>query len=91
VLLQLATEHQDQWGIYHHSGQPFVSWYEFAKKIVEQGVKGGLLTKAPVIKPCVSDEFPVKGKRQKNSRLFNKNLTKLLGILNCNWKDLVGI
>jgi len=25
ILLQLATEHQDQWGIYHYSGQPFVS------------------------------------------------------------------
>lgn len=76
VLLQLATEHQDQWGIYHYSGQPFVSWYEFAKKIVEQGVKEGLLTKAPVIKPCGSAEFPVKAERPKNSRLSQAKLKK---------------
>ena len=69
VLLQLATGHEEQWGVYHYSGQPFVSWYEFAKQIVEQGVEDGVLSKAPAIKPCGSDEFPVKAKRPKNSRL----------------------
>ena len=89
VLLQLATEHQDQWGIYHYSGQPFVSWYEFAKKIVEQGVKDGLLTKAPVIKPCGSDEFPVKAKRPQNSTLFNASIKNRMYMLDCDWQRLL--
>ena len=91
VLLQLTTGHKDQWGTYHYSDQPFVSWFEFAKKIVEKGVKGGVLSKAPVIKPCGSDEFPVKAKRPKNSRLSNDNLARLLGISACNWGEKISL
>ena len=85
VLLSLATEHKERWGVYHYSGQPFVSWYEFAKKIVEQGVHDGVLSKAPVIKPCGSDGFPVKAERPKNSRLSEENLRKIYRESSCNW------
>ena len=86
VLLQLGTEQKEYWGIYHYSGQPFVSWYEFANKIVEQGLKNGVLNKLPAIKPCGSDEFPVKAKRQKNSRLDNRKLIERIRLPTCNWK-----
>ena len=85
ILLSLATENKERWGIYHYAGQPFVSWYEFAKKIVEQGVDDGLLSKAPVIKPCGSDEFPVKAKRPKNSRLAQEKILKMYGQSSCDW------
>ena len=35
VFLKPPTEHKEQWGIYHYSGKPYVSWFEFDKKIVE--------------------------------------------------------
>ena len=85
VLLQLATEHKEHWGIYHFSGQPFVTWYEFAKKIVEQGLKGGVLTKSPAIKPCGSDEFPAKALRPRNSRLSQENTRKISSQPYCDW------
>lgn len=86
VLLQLATEHKEHWGVYHYSGQPFVSWYEFAKKIVKHGEDDGVLSKAPVVKPCGSDEFPVKAKRPKNSRLFQEKLKNIYRYSSCDWK-----
>jgi len=89
ILLQLATEHKEHWGIYHFSGQPFVSWYEFAKNIVEQGNKDGVLIKAPVIKPCGSDEFLVKAERPKSSRLSNENLARCFGVPICSWQDFL--
>ena len=85
VLLGLATEHKEHWGIYHYSGQPFVSWYEFAKKIVEKSVQDGVLSKAPVIKPCGSDEFPVKAERPKNSKLAQEKLVKMYSQSSCDW------
>jgi len=88
VLLQLATEHKEHWGVYHYSGQPFVSWYEFAKKIVEQGVKEGVLSKTPLINPCGSDEYQVKAKRPKNSRLLNYRLVEFFGFLPCEWEKI---
>lgn len=87
VLLQLATEHKEHWGVYHYSGQPFVSWYEFAKKILEQSVKNGVLTKAPVVNPCGSDEFPIKAKRPKNSRLSCEKIYGLCDHLPCSWSS----
>ena len=85
VLLKLATEHKEHWGIYHYSGQPFMSWYAFAKKIIEQAVKDGLLIKAPEIMPCSSDEFPVNAKRPKNSQLSSKKIASSFGLSVCDW------
>jgi len=89
VLLQLATEHKERWGVYHYAGQPFVSWYEFAKKIVEQGVEDGVLSKAPFLKPCGSDEFPFKAKRPQNSTLLNSSLKNRMYVLDCDWQRLL--
>ena len=89
VLLKLATEHKEHWGIYHYSGQPFMSWYAFAKKIIEQAVKDGLLIKAPEIMPCSSDEFPVNAKRPKNSQLSSKKIASSFGLSVCDWTQSV--
>jgi len=89
VLLQLATEHKEHWGFYHYAGQPFVSWYEFAKKIVKQGVEDGVLSKAPFLKPCGSDEFPFKAKRPQNSTLLNSSLKNRMYVLDCDWQRLL--
>jgi len=89
VLLQLSTAHKEQWGIYHYSGMPHVSWVEFARKIVEQAVKHSKLDKAPDIKSCGSIEFTVKAKRPSNSRLSSKKLEKIFRESACDWKSLV--
>jgi len=85
VLLRLATEHLERWDVYHYTGQPFVTWYEFAKKILEQGIKKGVITEVPVIKPCVSDGFPFKAKRPLNSRLSQEKLKSFFIYSSCDW------
>ena len=85
VLLQFAIANTDQWGTYHYTGQPFVSWYEFANKIIEQGLRGEVLTKVPNVIPCGSDEFPVKADRPHNSKLSQEKLKKLFNRSACDW------
>ena len=89
VLLKMANDDKEQWGLYHYAGQPFVSWFEFAKKIVEQGVKSGLLTKAPEIKPCGSEKFFLNAKRPANSKL--KSNSEYLDSISsqCNWASFI--
>ena len=89
VLLQLATEHKEHWGIYHYSGQPYVSWYEFAKRIVEQGIDDGVLSKAPIINPCGSNEFPVKAKRPRNSIISTALVASNFKLHPCDWKKFI--
>jgi dTDP-4-dehydrorhamnose reductase len=87
VLLKLTVGHKEQWGIYHYSGQPFVSWFEFAKSILQQNIDGGADSKAPEIKPCKSDEFFFKAKRPKNSRLSQQKLERVYGQVPCDWHE----
>lgn len=85
VLLQFSTGHEGRWGIYHYSGQPFVSWYDFAKKIIEHGVERGTILKAPVIIPCSSEAFPTKAQRPQNSKLSNEKIKKSFSHHTCDW------
>ena len=80
VLLKLATEHKEHWGIYHYSGQPFMSWYDFAKIVLEYGFRNKLITNAPKIIPCSSYNFLGKAKRPSNSRLSRKKIESFFKI-----------
>ena len=77
VLLQLANKHKEQWGIYHYSGQPYVSWYEFSKYII-----GNYSTKKIIIKSKATEE---KTNRPKNSKLSSSKIEKIYSIKSCKW------
>jgi dTDP-4-dehydrorhamnose reductase len=65
-------------GIYHYSGQPDVSWADFAREIFRQARK-------PVeVFDVASDSFPTVAKRPKNSRLDCSALQRL-GIERPDW------
>jgi dTDP-4-dehydrorhamnose reductase len=60
-----------KFGTYHIVGSGEVSWYDYAKKIVETAKKLGVSTKltAQAIKPITSKEYPLPAVRPLNSRL----------------------
>lgn len=65
------------WGLYHFSGSPFVSWYEFAQAIFIADGK-----RAPKLNRVTSDKFITKASRPKNSCLQNN-----LNLSNNLWKE----
>ena len=87
VLLKLAIQHNDQWGIYHFAGQPFSSWYEFAQVILDEAIERNILSKSVILTDCISGEFPTKAKRPKSSRLNSARITKKIGIMNKRWNE----
>ena len=91
VLLRLTTEHKEQWGIYHYSGQPFVSWYEYAKYIIEQKCEKKLDGDEIQIKPCRSREYETKVIRPQNSKINSTKINELLCQIKSNWRDEVKI
>ena len=58
----------EKYGIYHVRNEGFISWYEFAKMIME---KAGLPCK---VLPVPSSEYPTPAKRPLNSRLDGSKL-----------------
>jgi dTDP-4-dehydrorhamnose reductase len=91
VLLRLIKHRfnagQVAGGVYHFAGTPHVSWFDFSNNIFKQATKLGIVTQAPKIHGIPSSAYPTPAPRPGNSRLSNGKLEKLLGDLDCDWKN----
>jgi dTDP-4-dehydrorhamnose reductase len=68
-------------GIYHYSGQPNVSWCQFANAIFEQMDSKTIASSIPTL------EYPTPAKRPLNSRLDCAHLQNIYGIARPFWRD----
>lgn len=75
-----------QFGIYHYSGMPYVSWFEFAQKIFQAAHNQGILH-IPQLEAITSEEYPTQAKRPKNSRLNLEKINNAFGIEACDWQQ----
>jgi dTDP-4-dehydrorhamnose reductase len=80
IAEQLA-EKPNKSGIYHYSGQPEVSWCQFANTIFE---KAGRLT---IANPISTSDFPTLAKRPSNSRLDCSSIKDVYGIPRPLWRE----
>ncbi|HFD7561531.1 TPA: dTDP-4-dehydrorhamnose reductase [Providencia rettgeri] len=74
-------------GIYHFSGYPNVSWYDFAKAIFIEAKKQHLILNIPNLNKIKTIEYPLPASRPKNSRLNCEKIKDTFGILPSNWKN----
>jgi len=86
ILIFLSEDKFNNWGVFHFSGAPSVSWFEFAQEIYKISFDQGLIRKVPKITKCKSEDYKSTAKRPKNSRLENILINKVFGIGPCNWK-----
>lgn len=77
----IETEH---YGAYHATNEGICSWYEFAKEIFQEANM-----KEVTVTPVSSEEFPVKAKRPKNSRMSKEKLVQNGFSLLPSWQDAV--
>lgn len=77
---------QPVWGVYHFSGMPYVSWYEFAAKIFQLAETKGVLAKQPKIFSIPTSAYPTSAKRPVNSRLDCSKIENQFGIKPSDWK-----
>lgn len=68
-------------GTYHFSGQPDVSWADFAIEIFEQAKK------ATIVKPITSENYPTLATRPLHSRLDCSATEQIFGIKRPSWKN----
>lgn len=86
ITNKLDTFSSSDWGIYHYSGAPYVSWYEFAETIFQEAKTQNQLMQCPELVAIESRKYPSKAKRPLNSRLDNEKLNKRFGIQPCDWR-----
>lgn len=75
-----------EYGIYHYSGLPHVSWYEFADAIFDSAITQSVLTKKPKLTCIATEQYPTPAKRPSNSRLNTKKISDAYSVAASNWK-----
>ncbi|WP_256384177.1 dTDP-4-dehydrorhamnose reductase [Photobacterium toruni] len=95
ALIQIAktitdsknTFNTENYGIYHFSGMPYVSWCEFAQVIFDKAVEQKVLVKSPDIKGIKTEEYPTPAKRPANSKLNTQKITTVFNISASDWQS----
>lgn len=75
------------WGIYHFSGMPYVSWFEFTDAILLAARQQGYTGPLAKLMPVNSDAFVRPAKRPANSRLDCQKIRETFGIEPSDWRS----
>lgn len=73
------------YGIYHFSGLPHVSWSQFAQTIFNKAVEQKVLIKSPIVEGIKTEEYPTLAKRPDNSKLDTQRIAQTFGIEASDW------
>lgn len=86
IVRRITSGATPAWGTYHYSGAPDVNWHAFAAAIVEDGLRHGLLSRAPAIHPIPTSEYPTPAKRPPNSRFNCARIREVFGVERPDWR-----
>lgn len=75
-----------EYGVYHYSGLPHVSWYEFAESIFDIAIKQGVMTQKPVVTSITTGQYPTPAKRPGNSKLNTNKISSVFSIIASDWQ-----
>ncbi|MFV0573831.1 MAG: dTDP-4-dehydrorhamnose reductase [Vibrio sp.] len=86
IALKLKDNQSVQYGLYHFSGLPHVSWFEFAQEIFTTAQEKGVLVSTPILSSIKTEQYPTPAKRPANSTLSTCKITNTFGIKASDWK-----
>lgn len=86
VSEKIISSENIEYGIYHFSGEPCVSWYDFAKAIFAEAVSQNVLEKAPLVNAITTKDYPTLAKRPANSCLDLTKIQQTFGIQPSDWQ-----
>ncbi|EDK29064.1 dTDP-4-dehydrorhamnose reductase [Vibrionales bacterium SWAT-3] len=90
TLIQIAKRitqgSEIEYGVYHYSGLPHVSWFDFADTIFDVAVQQKLLDSKPTLTSITTEQYPTPAKRPSNSRLSNEKVMANFSIEASDWK-----
>ncbi|MHB0819536.1 dTDP-4-dehydrorhamnose reductase [Stutzerimonas stutzeri] len=91
TLLELGSRYVQEgelpWGLYHYSGGPACSWYEFASQIFKQAVAFGLLESVPKLNPVPTINYPTPASRPAWSVLDCQKFESTFAIPTHDWRS----
>ncbi len=85
IVGQIEVNANICWGVYHYSGSPHVSWFQFAETIFRQAEEQGIMKSAPVLNVIDTADYPTAAKRPANSALDCDKINQVFGIKQSDW------
>lgn len=85
-MAQALYSGNTHFGIYHFSGLPHVSWYQFACQIFKQAKEQKLLSKDMQVNAITSDQYLTLAKRPENSRLDCQKIERNFDVNPSDWQ-----
>ncbi|WP_286049661.1 dTDP-4-dehydrorhamnose reductase [Rheinheimera sp. KL1] len=86
IISQLNSQNEDRWGVYHFSGEPYVSWHSFAECIFEEAFNQSLLMTQPILNAITTEQYPTPAKRPAYSMLDCQKIHVAFNIEPSNWR-----
>jgi dTDP-4-dehydrorhamnose reductase len=75
-----------EYGVYHFSGLPHVSWYEFAVTIFDTALEQGVINKKPSLTSITTEQYRTPAKRPSNSCLSTEKINNAFLIEASDWQ-----
>ncbi|MFE8102954.1 dTDP-4-dehydrorhamnose reductase [Brenneria goodwinii] len=85
IAEKIYSKDFSDWGIFHFSGMPYVSWFEFAEKIFDAAVDKKVLDKKPNLSRLKTEDYPTPATRPSFSKLNCEKINQSLGIKPSDW------
>lgn len=76
---------EPKWGVYHYSGMPYASWYDFAQMIFAKAHVKGVIDNSPSLNSIPTSAYPTPAKRPSNSRLDCNKISAQFGVTPSDW------
>ena len=87
IAQQYANGKSIEWGIYHYSGLPHISWFGFAQNIFAEVDQAKLYAKnIPQLNAITTADYPTPAKRPTNSKLDCNKIERAFGIAASDWR-----
>lgn len=86
ILLSERHENAQNNSVYHFSGCPAVSWFDFAQAIMDEALSLQLLPQKPIIRAIDSCDYPGAAKRPAYSVLSHQKIQAALTIEPSDWR-----
>lgn len=87
IAIAKLYESTQQSGVYHYSGYPHVSWYQFAKSIFDQANQAEIPLALKVLNEIPATSYPLPAPRPANSGLDCTKIESSFGITPSNWQS----
>ncbi|MFW5402152.1 dTDP-4-dehydrorhamnose reductase [Yersinia sp. 1252 StPb PI] len=87
MIVHIESGNVTEWGVYHFSGAPHISWDDFARIIFAKAYEHQRLACIPKVNSILTSAYPTRAKRPTNSRLNCHKIKQKFNIDCSDWQN----